>query len=99
MTGGEPYSIPYDFSPATPSAPRCFDCDVALPLAVSAAGEPRSVDAITRVSCGNAVRGCDGVGCEQGAPRMHWMRSNISQKTNLTTGARYPARRLHVPCI
>ncbi|MGF6664722.1 hypothetical protein QF000_006390 [Paraburkholderia atlantica] len=45
ITGDEPYSSPYDFSPATASPTRCFDCGEALPPA-DTVGESRSIDAI-----------------------------------------------------
>src|SRR5579864_4428796 len=57
ITGDEPYSSPYDFRPAMPSATRCFACAEAWPPAETV-GESRSVDAINGESCANVVRCC-----------------------------------------
>src|ERR1700739_2122165 len=89
ITGDEPYSSPYDFSPAMPSATRCFACAEALPPAETV-GESSEIDAINGESCANggAVLRRAGLGARRTRA------ATISQKFDLTTLTPLPA--IHV---
>src|SRR5258707_11736598 len=72
ITGDEPYSSPYDFSPAMPSATRCFACAEALPPAETV-GESSSIDAINGESCANGVRCCGAQALGKTDPCDHYL--------------------------